>query len=158
MSSDSKVCLTRRDPREVRVNNATKADSMLSIDNESPQESTEPFAMLSRVSDELRAASHRLGTQCNKVSVIVGYRLPDNYQPRRVHAAQFVPIDESCNWWRIPGTKHFGVTADARLTIDDSTHQRPAVVQLRTFHLTRWDTFLIVTGLQSMSPEPANEP
>jgi hypothetical protein len=160
MSSDSKVCLTRRDPREVRVNNATEADLMRLMDNESPQQPVGPFAMIRRLSDELRAASSRMSAQCSspQIPIIVAYRLPDNYHPRRLYAAPFVPIDEHCHWWRIIGMKHFGVTADARLTIDDSTHRRPAAIQLRTFQFAELDIYQLVKGLQLMSPEPSDEP
>jgi hypothetical protein len=141
------------------MNDAIRAASILLIDSELPQQPVGPFVMRSRLSDELRAASLRLSAQrdSTQVSIIVAYRLPDNYQPRRLHTAPFVPIDENCSWWRVPGTKHFGVTDDSRLTIDDSTHQRPAVVCLRTFHLTALDTYMLITGLQSMPLEPANE-
>jgi hypothetical protein len=162
MSSDSKVCLTRRDPREASVNDAAKADSMLLTDSESPEQPVGPYTLRSRLSDELRAASRRhLEAQGDSplVSIIVAYRRINNYHPRRMSAEpQFEPVDERCIWWRIPGARYFGVTADARLTIHDSTYLRPVVVCLRTFQLMELETYLLITGLQSMSPETNDEP
>jgi hypothetical protein len=47
----------------------------------------------------------------------------------------------------------FGVTADARLTIHDSTHEQPAVVCLRSFQLTDMEIDMIIKGLQHLSTQ-----